>query len=455
LQTAAKGPPVPGATNRTFSSRQILVLTIAQSVVVFCASCAGASKLYPVYMVRFDPHAVASAATAAALFAPIFLLFVLAEFSFGYLVGFYLCAMVVGYVWLSFFSVRIYDHEAGRLSAAVSALVFLLPALFVSSPLPRLRDMSVKSFDRLAVAIFLACAAMVAVASTYSFRLVSPADASNLRADPFPSILNYLIGITSSSVLPFLFAYCVARRALWQAGAIVVLMLLYYPLAVSKMTFFVPAWLIVMTILARLFGTRMAVVLSLLLPLLAGLLLFPFIGGNGALSQFAAGYYFTVNFRILAVPSIALDLYNEFFSKYELTHFCQIGALKRVLDCPYQDQLAVVMLKYFPGGGTYNGSLFTTEGVASVGSLYAPATVFLCGLIIAFGNRASAGLPPSMVLVSAGWLAQTLLNVPLSTVLLSHGGGLLFLLWYLTPRDAFNPQPSPPMPRGAFPAGNS
>jgi hypothetical protein len=55
--------------------------------------------------------------------------------------------------------------------------------------------------------------------------------------------------------------------------------------------------------------------------------------------------------------------------------------------------------------------------------------------VIAFGNRASAGLPPSFVLVSSAMLAQNLLNAPLSTVLLTHGGALLFLLWYLMPRD--------------------
>ena len=96
------------------------------------------------------------------------------------------------------------------------------------------------------------------------------------------------------------------------------------------------------------------------------------------------------------------------------------------------------MLKYFPGGGTYNASLFTTEGIASVGVLYAPITVFLCGVVIAFGNRASAGLPTSFVLVSGGMLVQNLLNVPLSTALLTHGGALLFLLWYLMPREALS-----------------
>jgi hypothetical protein len=56
---------------------------------------------------------------------------------------------------------------------------------------------------------------------------------------------------------------------------------------------------------------------------------------------------------------------------------------------------------------------------------------------VALGNRLSAGLPPPFVLLSGAILVQIIVNVPLSTVLLSHGAGLLFLLWYMTPRSIF------------------
>ncbi|MET4801634.1 hypothetical protein [Bradyrhizobium sp. LB11.1] len=415
--------------------RPILTVLIALSIAVFCASAVSVSKLYPGYHIAYDAHALTPALVTVALFAPVFLVFVVAEFSLGYFVGFYFCSMVLGYLWLTFFSLRTYDHETARLSAVISMIVFLLPALFVRSPLPEMGKLSVKTFDRLLLVVFLVCAATVAVGAAYNFRFVSPDDASTLRTDALPTYVNYLVGITSGSLLPFLFAYCVARKAFWRAGAVVLLMLLYYPVAVSKMAFFAPAWLIVLAVLARFLETRVVVVLSLLLPIMAGVLLFTFFDGNGPVIRFAAAYHVIVNFRLLAVPSLALDLYNEFFASHELTHFCQIKVLKLLIGCSYQDQLGVVMLKYFPGGGTYNASLFATEGIASVGVLYAPITVFFCGVVIAFGNRASAGLPPSLVLVSGAMLLQNLLNVPLSTALLTHGGALLFLLWYLTPRE--------------------
>ena len=61
-----------------------------------------------------------------------------------------------------------------------------------------------------------------------------------------------------------------------------------------------------------------------------------------------------------------------------------------------------------------------------------------CGLVIALGNGASAGLPPRFVMISAALLPQTFLNVPFTTSMLTHGAGLLFLLWYIMPRAMFD-----------------
>jgi hypothetical protein len=85
--------------------------------------------------------------------------------------------------------------------------------------------------------------------------------------------------------------------------------------------------------------------------------------------------------------------------------------------------------------GNLNASLFATEGVASVGIWLAPLSALACGLVIALGNGLSAGLPPRFVLTSGALLPLAVSNVPLTTVLLTHGAGILFLLWYVMPRD--------------------
>src|SRR5206468_5414713 len=82
------------------------------------------------------------------------------------------------------------------------------------------------------------------------------------------------------------------------------------------------------------------------------------------------------------------------------------------------------------------------EGIASVGLRWAPVAAFFCGLLLSLGNSLSRHLPASLIAASAGLSIQALLNVPLSTSLLTHGLMVLFLLWYICP-DIKTPVRSP------------
>jgi hypothetical protein len=236
--------------------------------------------------------------------------------------------------------------------------------------------------------------------------------------------------MTYSTLLPFAFAGFVARKAYRRAGGVLLLLAFFYPITLTKIALFTPFWLIAMLLLSRLAEARSAVVLSLLVPI-ASVLLLVFLFGAPAAFLFSI-----VNLRLGAIPSVAMDVYSDFFSRHELTHFCQVSILKPFMHCPYQEQLGVMMQTVYKLGN-FNASLFATEGVASVGIWLAPVSVFLCGLVIALGNRLSAGLPAGFVLISGAIIPHALLNVPLSTVLLTHGAALLFLLWYITPRTIF------------------
>jgi hypothetical protein len=412
-------------------------LLVCFHIVICCISFAYTTQLFDTYHLSYNADRLFDAILIATAFALVSLLFTFADFSFGYLVGFYLYTMVLGYLWLNCFSDFSYNREVAGLSAAVSAIAFLLPALFISSPLRRSLVISPRAFDRLLTFLFLLSLTTVAIGASYNFQFVSPRVVSSLRSEAIPVTLRYLIGITSSVLLPFLFACFVARKNYWQAGATLSLLLFYYPVAMSKITLFAPAWLVFMVLLSRIFKARDAVALSLSGPVFVGVILivlfkYGVIPRNGAIP-----YFETINFRMIAVPSSAMDVYNDFFSKHDLTYFCQIQVLKSIINCPYHDQLSIVMMHAYPFGGNFNASLFATEGIASVGLLFAPVSVFVCGLVIAVGNRLSAGLPPSFILVSGAILPQVLLNVPFSTVLLTHGAALLFLLWYITPRSMF------------------
>jgi hypothetical protein len=371
--------------------------------------------------------AVTVATTAAFLLAGFAFLF--ARFSFGYLVGFYLHTMLLGFIWLNCFSDLDHDHLLAGISAAASGIAFLLPAVLIVSPAERVRELSPRIFEYLLRIILLQAVATIIAAGIYNFRFVAIENIYDYREKlEFPRAIAYLIGLNTSALLPFAFACFVLRRNVWRAGVVLLLALLFYPITLSKLAIFAPAWLLFLTALSQFFRIRTAAVLSLLLPLLTGNLAW--------LLGAPASIFYTINFRMLIIPSGALDIYNHYFLHHDLTYFCQIGILKSVMSCTYSEPLSLVMRDAY-GLGNLNASLFATEGIASLGPYWAPISAVVCGLVVALGNRLSAGLPPGFILISAGMLPLIFQNVPFSTVLLTHGLLLLFVLWYVTPRTMF------------------
>ena len=421
-----------------------LACLIGLHIVICCVSLVYVSNLEysgqfnaEAFHIFFDPARLLNATAMVAVFAVVALLFAFARFSFGYFIGFYLYTMVLGYLWINFFSDLNYNHRLAGLSAALAAIAFLLPALMISSPIRQVYVPSTKSFERLLTLILLVALATIIFGAIHNFKFVAVKNIYNFRDKlEFPTITAYLIGISISALLPFAFASYIERREHWRAGAALLLALLFYPITLSKLALITPAWLLAIAVLARIFGARTSVILSLALPALAGLLIF--------VPSVWPAYFYTVNFRALAIPSDAMELYNHYFSDHDLTYFCQIRVLKTLKTCPYAEQLSVVMNKTY-ALGDFNGSMFATEGVASVGPVLAPVSMFVCGLVIALANRLSCGLPPRFILVSAAIFPQILLNVPLTIALLTHGMAILSLLWYITPRSMFEPDADKPV----------
>jgi hypothetical protein len=436
-----------GAVTRSAEGPFGLAILICFHIVICCVSLVCVSNFKnssgyfnpATFHIFYDPARLLEAVAVIAAFSLVSLAFVFARFSFGYIIGFYLYTMVLGYLWLNLFSDLNYDHRLAGLSAAISAVAFLLPTLLITSPIPRTYALSERSLDHLLTLIMLVTTATIVFAGIYNFRFVAMDNIYAFRNWlEFPPIITYLLGITSSALLPFAFACFVVRRAHWRAAAALLLILLFYPITLSKLVLFAPAWLVGMSIVSKIFEPRTSTILSLLVPALVGV--FAFI-----LNAWPV-YLNSINFRMLAIPSVAMDLYNNYFSNHDLTYFCQIRALKLLISCPYQDQLSIVMQKMY-AIGNFNGSLFATEGIASVGPWLAPASMFVCGFVIALANRLSAGLPPRFILISGAVLSQVLLNVPLTISLLTHGAVFLFLLCYITPRTIGQMQANEPLLR--------
>jgi len=310
----------------------------------------------PTFHIFFDPARLHVAALVVAGFALVSALFAFSSFSFGYFVGFYFYTMVLGYLWLNCFTDLNYDHRLAGISAAAAAVMFLLPALFITSPVRQTFVLSEMAFDRLLTFILLLAVGTIAIGAIYNFRFVGSEDIYDFRDKmESPRLLNYSTGIISSTLLPFAFAGFAARKAYWRAGATLLLLLFLYPITLSKLALFTPLWLVGIFLLSRLFEARIAVVLSLLGPMLVGLVLVYLFHGKAAL------YLSIVNFRMIAIPSVAMDVYNDFFSRHDLTYFCQISFLKPILHCPYPEPLSIVMERAYKLGN-FNGSLFATGG---------------------------------------------------------------------------------------------
>lgn len=421
---------------RLDSKAALTVLVLLHSAVA-CLSLIKAAAFQS--YIHFSPERLWIAVAIAVAFSTVSLLFAAARFSFGYFIGFYFYTMILGFLWIDVFSEYSYPRLLAGLSAALSLVLFLLPVLFVRAPFPQLVTLSNARFEHLLTLILVVSIGTIAVAATYNFRLVSIAHIYDYRDTlEFPGAVRYLTGWASSILLPFAFACYWLLGQRWRAVLVLVLLLFFYPITLTKFAFFTPAWLIALAVLSRLLQARASVITSILVPMLIGLVIMALTGA--ALNSTLGRYFDIVNIRMMATASSALDIYNHFFASHPLTWFCQISVLKPLMHCPYEEPLAVVMQNTY-GFGNLNASLFATEGVASVGLYLAPLTALASGLVLALGNRASAGLSPRFVLMSSGVLPHVLLNVPLSVAMLTHGIAILFLLWYVTPRSLFEPKP--------------
>lgn len=401
-----------------------------------CISLVQTADAFPDVVV-FRASDVLAATLGAASFGLISALFALTRFSFGYFVGFYFFSIIFGYVWLVKFSVLSYNHSSAVVSIIVSCLTFLAPALLITSPMRRSVEWPKQRFDVLPSLILLLAIAILTAGAMFSFRPVGLSEMYQAREQlQLPAWLRYAIGITTNVLLPFAFASFTERKKYARAAIVLLVLVLFYPVTLTKLTLFAAPWLLFLVVLSRIATPRTSIILSLLVPLSVGITLSALMKSGFIGPELASTYVGTVNSRMIALPSIALDVYNDYFARSPLTYFCQINALKFIISCPYSEPLSIVMSKTYHLGNL-NASLFATEGIASLGLLLAPLSALGCGLVIALANRVSSELPAPFIIVSGGMLPHVMLNVPLSTSLLTYGGAVLFLLWYITPRSAF------------------
>ena len=414
--------------NQLFTA-SLLILHLVAS----CISLASVAYFWPGHLIDIDREQAVNAIIGTSFVLGFVPLLVLAPFSFGYLSAFGFLTITAGYVWISYFSEFHYDHAQARLSAYLSLAAFMLPVLFLSAPLPRLVVLGPNAMVRLLHALLMLALAVLMCNATYGVTFAGMEAGAELRNSFLrPLWLRYATGATTGAILPFAFGYFAVLKRPYLALCSLLLLACFYPVLLTKSVLLAPLWLLFLLVLFTVCEPRRATVLTTLVPMTAGLVLIllgQVLDPVRHTADFVHGF---VNFRMLATPSSAMDLYFDFFNSHPLTYFCQVNLVRVFYGCSYEE-LGVVFANHYHLGN-FNASLFATEGIASVGPVWMPLSTFCCGLLLSVGNGLSRRLSPVLVAVSSGVVVQQgLMNAPLSITLLSNGLAVLLLLWYIVP----------------------
>lgn len=399
-------------------------LAIPAFFIVSVVSMIACGHIFPAMHVWRSDSITAQAVLGTAVMLAFVPAFVMARFSFGYVVAFSLLSAVFGFVWLSFFSAFDYPHAIARWAMIAALAAAMIPLLWLDLAVWR-PALSEPALERIVVLLLGTSLAVLVADAFHGVHLGDPF--GTVRATiTRPVLLNYLTGIVIEAVLPYLFTHYATRKRWGLAVGVLLLALCFYPVVINKTILLLPMWLPFLFWLFGRFSPRLATVLALLIPAMIGLVAFAVLLADHRYVVFSA-----INLRLIAIPSLALDHYADFFGHRELTHFCQVSVVRAVTGCSY-GELGPALADVYQDGN-FNASFLATEGIASVGLALTPVSSFVCGLILSVGSMVSRHLPPRFIAVSSGLAVQAIMNVPLTTGLLSNGIALLFLLWWLTP----------------------
>lgn len=406
----------------------LLLIALCLSVIVQCGSLLLVTEHFGYFDMYFDISKPIFIVCSLLLFSGASMLFLCARFSFGYVVGYAFLITVMNFIWLNYFSRLYYDHEIAGVVVAASLLLFLLPALLLGATARRRMEIAPLPFLLLVRSAGVVFIATILFAARYNFRLVGLANIYEFRNQiEFPTVLSYLINMSINVIGPFIFACQIERKRYLGAFAIAAILLMFYPVTLSKTALFAPFWLTALAIAIRGSNPKFGVVaLFLLMPLLG--IIAHFIG-----SVSSELYFATVNFRMIVIPANVLEHYLDYFQVNPTTGFCNVGLLQNYLRCSDTEQISVILNQRY-ALGNQNGSFLATEGVATFGVYFMPIAALLCGGIIGLGNAASNELPARFIAISGGMMPFVMNNIPMSTALLSGGYGLLIVFWALTPK---------------------
>jgi hypothetical protein len=322
-----------------------------------------------------------------------------------------------------------------ELLAMQASLAGSMLCLFLSAPLGW-RTVSTMATERrirpwVAALTFISIGILIFAYGSH-MRIVSFADVYDLRSQTnqvqLGALSLYLLSWLSYCFLPFFFARGILRRSPADVSIGLIGCVLIYASSGSKAAILLPFIMLGMVWLINAgsqFLLKLLVVLAcatyfvtMILPLE-----FPWIWAKSILLV-----------RLLGTGGWTISVYYEHFTRHGLTYYSHIGPVNTVTQAyPYDDLLLgqVIGLEYSgTEAANFNANFWASDGFAALGLAGIPVVTFFLVIVFFAINRASLGYSSKFVVLwlAGFWLA--LLNIPLSTALLSAGGGVtLFLLW--------------------------
>lgn len=327
------------------------------------------------------------------------------------------------------------DRPLEDLVIAQVMLALSMTTLFLGSSLGKGGVVQEQSMQEISSVIgFLTLISLALVAFYYRdhMRLVSFEDVYDLRFETNElvnsTIANYLLSWLSYCFLPFYFAKGIVRKNLKDIGIGTIGCLSIYMSTGSKAAILTP---LIVYSLHLIIGNGRDFLFRLLIAMTFAIVFLTVFTPDEGPFMWAKSILLV---RILGTGGWTISTYYDFFSTNGFTFYTHIGPINALTGAyPYGEYSLgqVIGLEYSGSAeANFNANFWASDGLAALGVLGIPVvTIVMIGVLYGINRTAKGHSSHFVVLWLSGfWLG--ILNLPLTTALLSGGGGLtMLLLW--------------------------
>jgi hypothetical protein len=145
-------------------------------------------------------------------------------------------------------------------------------------------------------------------------------------------------------------------------------------------------------------------------------------------------YLSVVRFRLFEANVYNLALYYDFFKHNPWTLFTHITGVGLILPNPYASQAHplpfIITGTYFNVAWDDNAGFWAQDGIGGFGLAGVPIISIICAVLFWFFDSITSKWNPCQVAVTLAVICGAFLNIPLGTVVLSGGLGILILLYW-------------------------